>query len=559
MKKLVLLFAFIAFAATSVCAQSVKVIPALVDADGLAVPDVIINEMVADTNAAGEQLNDIYMLEANGNYTITQSIVINNPLTLTAPPFDRDDPNAQPPVVRVGVNADGSQACAAACIWILAGANVNISNIYFGGVHLGNGWVNGNLLNPTAPDISIRLDSLIIDYMGWSVLANFDPSSSGVSYYLNDVYVKNAQNPGDPNSPFLFLNTVPVDTLVVQNTTYFQSHGFFIQSRTPINYFRLNHSTVANALKSPIWNLQLTDADITNNIFYNTTGGGFNAAEIVDQDPDDQDWGIVNFDVLAGNEPDAPDSLRAITMPEEERRITVTNNVWYKTQPVLDYMADSLRHDGFMNERTQGAFDDDANYPLLTEENNENLAFSFDNLVEPGSMGLDATEEMINYMVNFRTGGVLDFWGYESDLDVLGVFAPLAIDWPYTESLRHDITMVTDEDGNPIGDLNWYPEITRTSNEANSDIPERFQLAQNYPNPFNPTTNISFTLNANERVSLKVFDVLGREVAVLLDNQFYNAGQYTVEFGADNLPSGVYLYRLEAGNFSRAKSMILLK
>ena len=286
MKKIVLSMALLLCFASTIFGQSVKVIPALVDADGLAVPDVIIDEMVADTSDTGEQLNDIYMLEANGNYTITQSIVINNPLTLTAPPYDRNNPDARPPVVRVGVNADGSQACAAACIWILAGANVSISNIYFGGVHLGNGWTNGNLLNPTAPDISIRLDSVIVDYMGWSVIANFDPSASGVSYYLNDVYVKNAQNPGDPNSPFLILNTVPIDTLDIQNTTYFQSHGFFVQSRTPINYLRLNHNTVANALKSPIWNLQLTDADITNNIFYNTTGGGFNAGEIADQDPD---------------------------------------------------------------------------------------------------------------------------------------------------------------------------------------------------------------------------------------------------------------------------------
>ena len=559
MKKIVLSLSLLILSVASIQAQSVKVIPALLDGDGLPVPDVIIDEMVADTNAAGEQLNDIYMLEANGNYTITQSIVINNPLTLTAPSFERDNPDAAPPVVRVGVNEDGSQACAAACIWILAGANVNISNIYFGGVHLGNGWTNGNLINPTAPDISIRLDSLVIDYMGWSVIANFDPSSSGVSYYLNDVYVKNAQNPGDPNSPFLFLNTVPVDTLVIQNTTYFQSHGFFVQSRTPINYFKLNHSTVANALKSPIWNLQFTDAVITNNIFYNTTGGGFNAGEVADQDPDNLDWGIVNIDTLAGNLPTATDSLRNITMPEADRRVTVRNNVWYKTPDVIAYMADSLRHDGFMNARAQSFFDNDADYPNLVAENNQNLPFSFMNITEPGVDGQDATTEMINYMINFRTGGLLDFWGYESDIETFGVFAPLAIDWPFTEDLSHDITAVTGDGGNPVGDLNWYPNAVRVSNERGTDLPDRFTLAQNYPNPFNPTTNIEFTLHSSERVTLKVFDVLGREVAVLVENQLRNAGEHQINFSANNLPSGVYLYRLEAGNFSQARRMILLK
>ena len=75
----------------------------------------------------------------------------------------------------------------------------------------------------------------------------------------------------------------------------------------------------------------------------------------------------------------------------------------------------------------------------------------------------------------------------------------------------------------------------------------------------NPSTNITFTLRSNERVSLKVYDILGREVAVLLDNQLRNAGSHGIEFKANGLPSGVYLYRLETSAFSQAKRMILLK
>lgn len=88
--------------------------------------------------------------------------------------------------------------------------------------------------------------------------------------------------------------------------------------------------------------------------------------------------------------------------------------------------------------------------------------------------------------------------------------------------------------------------------------PTSFHLAQNYPNPFNPTTAISYQLSAVSFVTLKVFDVLGREVAVLV-NEVRQPGVYTVRWDASSFPSGVYLYRLEAGDFRAARKLMLLK
>ena len=85
-----------------------------------------------------------------------------------------------------------------------------------------------------------------------------------------------------------------------------------------------------------------------------------------------------------------------------------------------------------------------------------------------------------------------------------------------------------------------------------------FRLAQNYPNPFNPTTNITYVLPKTENVSLKVYDVLGREVATLV-NEVKPAGVYTVPFNASNLASGVYFYKLQAGSFVQTKKMMLVK
>ncbi|MCX6122267.1 MAG: T9SS type A sorting domain-containing protein [Ignavibacteriales bacterium] len=99
--------------------------------------------------------------------------------------------------------------------------------------------------------------------------------------------------------------------------------------------------------------------------------------------------------------------------------------------------------------------------------------------------------------------------------------------------------------------------LTTGVNERN-ELPNDFNLSQNYPNPFNPTTTISFSLPSKSYVSLKVFDALGREVSVLVSDEMA-AGTYSKQWNANNLPSGVYFYRLQAGTFSETKKLILLR
>jgi hypothetical protein len=94
--------------------------------------------------------------------------------------------------------------------------------------------------------------------------------------------------------------------------------------------------------------------------------------------------------------------------------------------------------------------------------------------------------------------------------------------------------------------------------EVNVTMPAKFALMQNYPNPFNPTTNIAYELPVAAKVVLKVYDVLGREVATLI-NQEQAAGRYVQPFNASALSSGIYFYRLQAGNFVETKKMMLVK
>jgi hypothetical protein len=100
--------------------------------------------------------------------------------------------------------------------------------------------------------------------------------------------------------------------------------------------------------------------------------------------------------------------------------------------------------------------------------------------------------------------------------------------------------------------------ISDVSEEPGNATPISFSLMQNYPNPFNPTTQIKFVIPKSSFVNLKVFDVLGNEVASLV-NEEKPAGSYEVEFNATALPSAIYFYRIQAGEFVETKKMVLMK
>ncbi|MBK7255618.1 MAG: T9SS type A sorting domain-containing protein [Ignavibacteria bacterium] len=95
-------------------------------------------------------------------------------------------------------------------------------------------------------------------------------------------------------------------------------------------------------------------------------------------------------------------------------------------------------------------------------------------------------------------------------------------------------------------------------NNIAGSVPEKFSLSQNYPNPFNPVTNLEFGISKLGFVSLKVFDVLGKEVVTLV-NEKLSPGIYEAEFDGSSLSSGIYFYKLEAGDFIETKRMILIK
>lgn len=113
--------------------------------------------------------------------------------------------------------------------------------------------------------------------------------------------------------------------------------------------------------------------------------------------------------------------------------------------------------------------------------------------------------------------------------------------------------------GNGSGDISVnLTNITLPVHELTVGLPDRYELGQNYPNPFNPKTIIYFQLPMSNYVKLIVYDVMGREVATLVNEQL-NSGTYEIEWDASDYPSGIYFYTLSTGNFTETKRMVMIK
>ena len=140
-------------------------------------------------------------------------------------------------------------------------------------------------------------------------------------------------------------------------------------------------------------------------------------------------------------------------------------------------------------------------------------------------------------------------WTYTTDNVAVGAGAPTFI-----------IVGVTDDDSSAVHiDEVWYNE-TPTGMSISDDAPiaSRYVLGQNYPNPFNPTTHIRFNIPETANTKLTVFNIMGEAVANLVDG-VVPAGGHTVSWNAANMPTGVYFYRMESGNFTQTRKLLLVK
>ena len=162
--------------------------------------------------------------------------------------------------------------------------------------------------------------------------------------------------------------------------------------------------------------------------------------------------------------------------------------------------------------------------------------------------GTDNSEFSQNVFIN-GYGPDTYQWGPYSELSEIPADAYPIDGKIKIKSPGRSVQMIMIEGGNNYVSVN---------NEAISRLVHSFKLYQNYPNPFNPSTQISYQLQSSVFVTLKVYDILGREVKTLV-HKYQNAGSYSLQFDASNLPSGAYFYKLDAGTYHDIKKLLLLK
>ncbi|HKJ81146.1 MAG TPA: T9SS type A sorting domain-containing protein [Ignavibacteriaceae bacterium] len=529
-----------------------------------ALPPGNINNVIAgDTTATGARKdpNRVYVLQQTGSvdttYFFTATINMDakfNGLTLTI--IGKNNPvTGMPPVIEPFILSDNSTP--PRFTENLEG-NLNFDNLYFLGKRTDGLITAGDdrLLDGIPVGSSIRINHCVFDDFTAGQGALLSYGGSGNSFYITNCEFRNIQSQAGFPTNIIFAEAA--DTLQFVNNTFF-AIAFGVWGNDNLRYFQFKHNTMVGCAWMPLRIYQADSAYISDNIFYDTYAWGYDSTSIKNGGVGNEPPAVIVFDSLFQF------SLPPYTWTEAGRNIVVENNAYF-WQTSIDSTITAINSTAtdyvvaptWMDSHTQAMFADKTSWPGLSASNNVNTDPGFSaSIVDPMVAGL-------NLYTVARWNGTIStspLWR-QMVTNPANVFGSVATNWaqtqgyPVPENLKYTANL-TGSDGLPLGDLNWFPEVMGIK-QTNNVIPEKFILKQNYPNPFNPTTNIKYSITKSGLVTLKIYNVLGQEVATLV-NQDQRPGNYVVDFNASNLASGVYMYRLESGNYSLTKKMVLLK
>lgn len=560
-------------------------------------PDVgHLNTAIQTAINAGTLSKTVFQLDAYGYYVLTGTINVpaGQTLTITAPDPGTTQQTAPPQI-----------------LWASqGGVNTNYIIDSFGDLNLKNVWILcandlgdqvGTCIqiedNPLALNgRNVQCDGVIFDYSpcppgagGMITVACTHFRGTFKNCYWRNCIDKHLKYYGRAVS-FQFSSTGwKSDSVTFDNCT-FANMGYTLMEEGGeyYDYVKFNHCTFLNVLMFPLeygwWN-KLT---VTNCIFANTEALGYIPAQTTGE-PDPATFridSVANFGFV-------PSPL----FGEQDRRILFANSIHFLDQWLVDWMGYGPNGNPYsknlhLNRR-------DSEIPLPMPMLNHRTSKFYD------SVGVDG-KKVFPYMNRAKldsvnpgfispptdTGRMKDFcrrkWDDNSDTN--WAWKPTNMTngvWPLQENLAYTNATVKTAGfgGYPLGDLyHWWPtqyatwkaqSVAENSRIATwlstgkdplssvemlpgGPIPAEYELSQNYPNPFNPATNIKYSIPLTGHVTLKVYNDLGQEVATLFDG-VQQAGNYVATFDGTSLASGVYLYRLQAGNVSISKKLILVK
>jgi hypothetical protein len=471
-------------------------------------------------------------------------------------------------------------------------------------------WTFGPALD--APPITATFENVLMEHNNWVFFQANDANRATLiirdSYFINMTGVGCRRNGGVYDSV-----AFPLEELIVENSTHVQASGMMYKFRNfPAKRVVFNHNTFVNSTGQIFTSFGYEyNMIVANNLFVNSNVQAYYPGlDDTEYGFQHQPHGIINLDHFTGtNWAGEPHGVNPNLLPnglETVRKVLVDRNGIYwdpRLAEIVDYLndnnipCDDANCSGIagewmsqmitMNERTQSLFDDNETYPFLTEGvwfegGDPNFVFMEDNIDDLIAWGI-ATAPAGNddLLPKFRHPNNMAVTGEPDNF--------LRFDWPLYPNLvyTNDAYLTAGLGGYPLGDLNWFPEQkaaweaekddlyaelqaaldegrpTTSVREIGGTIPSSIHLAQNYPNPFNPTTEIQFSLPNQVNVTLEVYDITGRLVTTLI-NENMSTGNYSVTWDATNrfgqtVSSGVYLYRLQAGDIVETKRMTFIK
>ena len=430
----------------------------------------------------------------------------------------------------------------------------------------------------------ITVDNCIMEHTYWVM---FTPGANTKTYIRNTYFVNFNGQQCRRNGGVMDFFADP-DTIMVENCTHVVGQGSIYKFRTyNVNVAIFNHNTFIDLAGYTFMNVGYQKyMSVTNNIFVNCNLQAWSGNINLDPGEADKDalpMGLVNV----ANEDTIGVAATDLHFYVDRNLVywdpTLTNETDGIIKTINDLGSSNITtwqsQMITMNSRTQAMFDDNVKYPYLTE--GTWIRDVLPNFTNPENLFTTELEAVKAYAIDkadTASTSILEDWRLvNTGLDYFTY-----CDWPIPVDLSYDNSdlLTAGLGGYPLGDLNWFPiqkaswmanrrateyaEITGALNtgvvgvEEDVNLPNKFNLAQNYPNPFNPSTIISYNIPKASNVTLKVYDILGNEVATLV-NQFQNANSYQVNFNAASLASGVYIYKIDAGNFTMSKKMLLLK
>ena len=545
-------------------AQDILDIPPLDDEGEPAIAYTIIG----DTTDTGERINPnrIYRLERGGIYVLTATIIADYPLSLIA----GGDESLRPPIVVSGKFADGVNI-RPMFRFIGDGTRHEFKDIIFNGVDLDrlydSEWIRGLVFE--GDDISASFEGCVFNcFTGGAT--RFEGANASI--YFRDCVWRNGVWPTHMFvGQQVTMPALPVDTLVVTNNTYFNNNAFWLfQEDGLANFAVIEHNTIFTSLIDMMRLRYTSNTYIRSNIFYGTHAYG-DSQEAQDgtwYEPDHSPYSIISLYEVPS------ELLDAAGITESERTVVVSHNAYFSPQPIVDYWNSHAGISGpaWMNERTQGLFDDDTGHPNFIEGSNVNADPNFtDTDMEDWVVGKVA-DFCTTYRATLTPGSPLsgdagDNRNYDAHF---GVDILAGLMWPLPENMAYQNAemLIGGHDGLPIGDLNWFPdmreqyveptEITTALNEPTATASTDYQLGNNFPNPFSDKTIISFNIPRGGMTTLKVYDMFGKEIETLVNKEL-KAGKYEYEFNTGKLISGNYFYQLQSGDYTGIKKMIILR